>query len=128
MTQGKRALLYGDGTNVVHALTDPTGVPTGAAQSIAYAASITPDAALGERLIVGTLTGNLTISAPSNPRTGGMLVFAFTQDATGGRTITWNAAFKKAADGAGTANQKGATSFVYDGTNWVQVGGGLGWA
>ena len=78
MTQGKRALLYGDGTNVVHALTDPTGVPTGAAQSIAYAASITPDAALGERLIVGTLTGNLTISAPSNPRTGGMLVFAFT--------------------------------------------------
>ena len=72
--------------------------------------------------------GNLTISAPSNPRTGGMLVFAFTQDVTGGRTITWNAAFKKAADGAGTANQKGATSFVYDGTNWVQVGGGLGWA
>jgi hypothetical protein len=46
---------------------------------------------------------------------------------TGGRTITWNAAFKKAADGAGTANQKGATSFVYDGTNWVQVGGVGGW-
>lgn len=128
VTQGKRALLYADGTSVVHGLTDPAELPTGVAQSIAYAATITPDAALGERVIVGTLTGNLTINAPTNPRSGGMLVFCFTQDATGGRTITWNAAFKKAADTAGTANQKGATSFVYDEANWVQAAGMLGWA
>jgi hypothetical protein len=127
VTQGKRALLYADGTQVVQALTDPAAFPTGAAQSIAYAATITPDAALGERVIVGVLTGNLTINAPTNPRTGGMLVFSFAQDATGGRTITWNSVFKKAADGAGAANQKGATSFVYDGANWVQVGGALAW-
>lgn len=56
-----------------------------------------------------------------------MLVFSFTQDGTGSRIITWNAAFKKAADGAGTANQKGSTSFVYDGASWVQVGGALVW-
>jgi hypothetical protein len=85
VTQGKRALLYADGTQVVQALTDPAAFPTGAAQSIAYAATITPDAALGERVIVGVLTGNLTINAPTNPRTGGMLVFSFAQDATGGR-------------------------------------------
>jgi hypothetical protein len=127
VTQGKRVFLYADGTNVVPALTDPAALPTGAAQSIAYAATITPDGALGERVIVGALTGNLTINAPTNPRTGAMLVFGFTQDATGGRTLTWNAVFKKAADGAGTANQKGATSFVYDGANWVQVGGALEW-
>ncbi|MGI8426331.1 MAG: DUF2793 domain-containing protein [Actinomycetota bacterium] len=127
VTQGKRALLYADGTNVVQSLTDPAALPTGAAQSIAYTATITPDGSLGERVIVGTLTGNLTINAPTNPRTGAMLVFSFTQDASGGRAITWNGAFKKAADGAGTANQKGATSFVYDGANWVQVGGALAW-
>jgi hypothetical protein len=127
VTQGKRALLYADGTNVVLALTDPAELPTGAAQSIAYAVSITPDAALGERVIVGALTGNLTINAPTNPRTGAMLVFSFAQDATGGRSITWNAIFKKSADGVGTANQKGATSVVYDGANSVQVGGALSW-
>lgn len=97
-------------------------------QSIAYAATITPNGALGERVIVGALTGNLTINAPSNPRTGGMLSFGFAQDATGGRTITWNAAFLKAADGAGTASQKGATAFLYDGVSWVQIGGALAWA
>jgi hypothetical protein len=127
VTQGKRAILYADGTNVVGALTDPAQLPTGAAQSVPYAPSITPDAALGERVIVGTLSGNLTINTPTNSRTGGMLTFSFAQDPTGGRTITWNAAFKKAADGAGTANQKGATTFVYDGANWVQVSGALAW-
>jgi hypothetical protein len=100
---------------------------TCAAQSIAYAATITLDARLSERVIVGALTGNLTINAPTNPRTGAMLVFSFAQDATGGRTMSWNSVFKKAADGAGAANQKGATSFVYDGANWVQVGGALLW-
>lgn len=45
-----------------------------------------------------------------------------------GRAITWNAAFKKAADGAGTASQRGATRFIYDGTNWLQTGGALVWA
>lgn len=74
------------------------------------------------------MTGNLTINAPTNPRTGAMLVFGFTQDATGGRTITWNAVFKNVTDGTGAPNQKGATSFVYDGANWVQVGGALAWA
>lgn len=126
--QGKRAILYGDGTNIVSATTDPTQSPVGQNQDIAYAPAITPDAALGERMTVDALTGNLAINAPTNPRKGGKLCFAFTQDVTGGRTITWNAAFKKAADGGGTANQKGATEFVCDGANWVQVGGALAWA
>ncbi|MGH8570784.1 MAG: DUF2793 domain-containing protein, partial [Gammaproteobacteria bacterium] len=36
VTQGRRAVLYADGTNVVQALTDPAEPPTGAAQVIAY--------------------------------------------------------------------------------------------
>lgn len=88
-------------------------------QSIAYSASITPDAAAGERVVVGTLTGNLTVNAPSNPVLGAELHFAFAQDATGGRTITWNSVFKKNADGVALANQKSAIAFIYDGTDWV---------
>lgn len=116
---GQRALLYADGTNVVpasqHQLT----------QVIAFSTSITIDAEAGGRVLIGALTNNTTNNAPTNPTKGKILTFAFIQDATGGRTITWNAVFKKAADGAGTANQKGATQFVYDGTDWIQTGGPL---
>ena len=94
-------------------------------QEIAYAASITPSHPTGATVIVGALTGNLTVNAPTSPIKGGRLTFILVQDATGGRTITWNAVFKKAADGAGAANQKGATSFYYDGTDWIQEGGPL---
>jgi len=125
--QGRRTLLYGDGTNVVLADSDPTQGPA-TNQDIAYAASITPDASLGERVIVGILTGNITINAPANPRKGGKLEFVFEQDGTGARIITWNSAFKKAADGAGTAGQKTASSYIYDGAHWVQVSGaGIVW-
>ncbi len=97
-----------------------------AAQVIAYAASITPDAAIGERVLVGVLTGNLTVNAPSNPRKGALLSFAFAQDATGGRTVTWNSVFKKPADGSGTANQKAMLSCIYDGAHWIAATG-LSW-
>jgi hypothetical protein len=127
ITQGLRALLIGDGTNVYAAQSDPAQGGVGSNQHIAYATTITPDVRLGERVTVGTLTGNLTVNQPLNPRRGAKLEFAFTQDATGGRTITWDAVFRKAPDGVGTANQKGTTAFIYDGTNWVQVGGILTW-
>lgn len=97
-------------------------------QEIAYATPYTPDASLGERIVVAALTGALTINAPTNPVKGRVLTFSFLQDGTGGRVITWNAAFKKAADGAGTANQGAATQFIYDGANWRQIGGALTWA
>lgn len=127
VTQGLRALLIGDGTSIIAAQSDPAQGGVGTNQHITYAAAITPDVRLGERVTVGTLTGNITINAPTNPRRGARLEFVFAQDGTGNRTITWDVVFKKAADGAGTANQKGATAFLYDGANWVQVGGALAW-
>ncbi|MHB2010035.1 MAG: hypothetical protein ACYCOX_18615, partial [Acidobacteriaceae bacterium] len=90
------------------------------AQNVAYAAAITPDAALGDRVIVGALTGNITINAPLHPQIGQRLTFSYTQDATGGRTVAYNAVFLTSTLAAGTANQKGAHNFIYDGTNWVQ--------
>lgn len=119
--RGQRVALLCDATNWVL----PYSLPK--TQSIAYAASITPVVSDGERVVVGVLTGGITINAPTNPYAGAKLCLSFTQDGTGGRAITWNAVFKKAADGAGTANQVGATEFIYDGTNWVQLGGALAW-
>lgn len=119
--RGRLVELYADGTNV-------RPVDAGAfSQALAYAASIAVNAALGERVIVGALTGALTLSAPTNAQPGAVLEFAFLQDATGGRVITWDAAFAKAADGAGTANQRASARYLFDGTRWVQQGGALAW-
>lgn len=95
-------------------------------QTPAYAATITPNLTRSVNiLVVGALTGNVTIAAPIGARTGMILHIVFLQDGTGSRTITWNAAFAAAANGAGTANQIGATSFIYNGTRWVQIAGAL---
>lgn len=118
--QGRRVRLLCDGTNVVLA---ENYQPF---QDIAYAAAITPDIGAGRTIHVGVLTGNITINAPTGVIKGERVAFTFIQDGTGGRTITWNAVFKKAADGAGTANQVGTIEFIcYDGTNFIQSGGAL---
>lgn len=117
----QRATIYCDGANFD---SPQNSVNT---QDIAYAASITPNIRSGSSVIVGALTGNITVNAPTNAVKGVELSIAMTQDATGGRTITWNAVFKKAADGAGTASQKMVAVFKYDGTNWIQVGGPVTW-
>jgi hypothetical protein len=91
-----------------------------------YAASYTPTLQYAfTTIVMGILTGAQTIGAPIGARVGMRLTFNFRQDATGGRVVTWNAIFKKGADAAGTANQSGTTSFVFNGTNWVQDGGVL---
>lgn len=96
-------------------------------QDIAYAAAITPDLSLGDTVVVGTLTGNLTVNAPLNPTKGAHLILNYTADATPGRTITYNAAFKSSVVPVSTASAKASHHFIYDGTNWVQTGGALLW-
>lgn len=95
-----------------------------AVQSIAYAATITPDQYLGGTVIVGALTGNLTVNAPAEPYVGQTLRFMFTQDATGTRTVTFNSVFKKAGGAFTASTGNGAKSditFVYDGASWVET-------
>lgn len=94
---------------------------------VPFAATITPAASDVVTMVqVGALTGNVTVAAPTKAALGKILTFHFTQDGTGSRTITWNAIFSlAAANGAGTANQIGTTMFQYNGTKWVQIGGGL---
>jgi hypothetical protein len=93
---------------------------------IPYAATVTPNLTRSTNILLfGTLTGNITVANPLGARAGMKLTLVFTQDGTGGRTITYGAAFKFSANGAGTAGQVGATSFYYNGTVWVQDGAAL---
>ena len=94
-------------------------------QSLAYAATLAPNANKGSTIVVGTLTGNVTaVSAPTNPQAGQKLRFVFTQDATAGHTVAgWNAVYKvhTAVPGGATNGQKCQIDFEYDGTNWIQI-------
>lgn len=59
---------------------------------LADASTIAVSASLGSYMSV-TLGGNRTMGAPSNPQHGQVITFALKQDATGSRTVTWNAAY-----------------------------------
>lgn len=77
-----------------------SGSGTGAlpAVTVAYAASITPDIDTYSIFNVGTLTGPITINAPTGtPTDNTTLLFRFVQDGTG-RAITWNGAFAFSTD------------------------------
>lgn len=91
----------------------------GARQTITDATTFTLDCALGSFHSI-TLGGNRTAAAFSNPVAGQHLYLKVTQDATGSRTITWNANVDWAANTAPTLSTTAAASdlleFVYDGT------------
>jgi hypothetical protein len=69
-----------------------------------------------------TLTGNVTITF-SNPLNGGTHILVFTQDATGGRTVTWPGSVVWPGGSAPTPNTAASAvtkyEFLYDGTSFV---------
>lgn len=93
-------------------------------QNPVFAASYTPDPELGEIVFYPALTANLTVNAPVNPVRGMKLHFFFTQNGSGGWTVTFNSVFKKTG-GAFTAtagaNTKCNIAFMYDGTAWQET-------
>jgi hypothetical protein len=97
-------------------------------------ASVTPlvvDASVGDHVLNYVLTANQTIGAPTNGKAGEMLFFTFTQNGTGGWTVTWNAVFPRVtwSDAGNAANTRSSIAFVcLDGTNWLQVGAQRLWA
>jgi hypothetical protein len=78
-----------------------------------------------------TLAGNRTLSAPSGttPIAGQFVSLLIIQDGTGGRSITWNAAYEFAADTAptltATASLGDLFTFRYNGAKWLEVGRNL---
>ena len=73
-----------------------------------------------------TLGGNRTLNAASNGAAGQFVSLLVIQDATGSRTLTWNAAYEFAADTpptlTTTANVGDLFVFRYNGTKWLEVG------
>lgn len=80
-----------------------------------------------------TLGGNRTMAAPTNQIAGAVYTLIVIQDGTGNRTLTWNAAFKSAANSANAfaptlstaAGSKTVLTFISDGTNMLGYGGGV---
>ena len=76
-----------------------------------------------------TLTGNVTLSAPSNQQSGAFYSLALIQDGTGSRTVTFNSAYKFTGATAPTltttASAKDIIIFKSDGTNLLEVGRSL---
>jgi len=88
--------------------------------ALSDAATIALDASTGTSFQV-TIGGNRTIGAPTNPAIGQRITLLVQQDATGGRTLSWNGVFKQGWSNSGNgAHKRTSISFVYDGTNWNQ--------
>jgi hypothetical protein len=81
--------------------------------SLTYAASLTPDLDDGRAFLV-TLTGNVTLNAPSNLVAGAGFWIRFTQDGTGSRAITFNGAYRFAGGAAPSlTTTAGASDMLY---------------
>jgi hypothetical protein len=89
----------------------------------ASSGTISIDATNLPKVVSHTLTGNVTIAAPTGMYTGQKLTFIFTQGGSAGYTVTWNSVFVQnwSDVGAGTLGAKAAIGFIYDGSKWVQV-------
>lgn len=95
-------------------------------QSVSYAAALSAvNFNSGNRIQVGALTGNITsMGTPTNiPPQGTGIIYEFTQDGTGGRTLVWNSLHKGSwPTTSGTASQKKTVTGRSDGTNLIFVG------
>lgn len=87
----------------------------------AFAATTTPDPYTAEFWNIGALTSDITIANPAAAHIGQMLEISVTQDATGGRKVTWGNLYKAVTAASKLPNQRSAWRFRYDGTNWVVV-------
>lgn len=87
-------------------------------QSVTYAATLAVNLQLGNRVVVGALTGNVTMSSPTNvPSPGVTVAYELVQDATGGFSTTWSTLHKGAwPTSSGAANQKRLVTGRSDGT------------
>ena len=96
---------------------------------VAYAGTVAPDITAGTFIEIGALTGNIQVNALGGTTgtiiNGMEVTFRFTQDGTGGRTVTWNGNYRFPtawSDAGNGANTTSSITLKYDGTNWVAMG------
>lgn len=88
-------------------------------QTIAYAASMTPNANSGNAITIGQLTGSPAMNAMTNQTAGMPFYMIITVDGTD-RTVTWNANYYLAGGASSTlfsANTRNVVSGFSDGSN-----------
>lgn len=68
------------------------------------------------------LTENVTINAPANPIDGQTINILLKQDATGGRTVTWNAVFRFSGGSAPTMTATANKADLYKGVYNITLG------
>ncbi|MGB0664394.1 MAG: hypothetical protein ACPGMR_11475 [Pontibacterium sp.] len=85
-----------------------------------YAFTFNPNALETETFKMTLSGGGVSVGAPSGAYKNQKLSFIFVQDATGGRSISFNSVFKTAGTVSTTANSTSYFEFVFDGTSWIQ--------
>jgi hypothetical protein len=110
-------------TGLVTALNDKASTththirPNPAPVALVDGTTIATDASLGNHFRV-TLGGNRTLSNPTSPVDGQKVLWEFTQDATGGRTITLGSQFTNFTGLASLVAATGAGKRTYMGAIW----------
>lgn len=100
--------------------------PAQTSQALTDGATVNWDTSSGAYATI-TFAGSRTMAAPTNLKTGGVYALKTTQDATGGRSPTWNSVFKNTPLIDLAANGVTLLIWVSDGTNLYFIGGqGLG--
>jgi hypothetical protein len=92
--------------------------------AVTYSASMTIDTALGNYFTITANNGTAyTINAPTNAADGQRITIEISNTSGGALgTATWNGAFKMVAwTNPASANSR-AIDFIYNGSNWRQVG------
>ena len=125
LTDGGQKAFNGSSTLTSGAVTLKRAVPV--AQTVASSATPALDCNLGNAVSLATgANATVTWGAPTNvPPAGERVTITITQDATGARTVAFNAAyiFPTAFSNTGnTANKKTTVLFVSDGTSLVAQG------
>lgn len=138
VTQGKMAIVICDGTNVVSdfevALAANASNLGGVAAAafaqlavrntytksqdvqgvdVAYSATIELDASLSNVFDIGALTGNLTLSNPTNTVHGQTIIVHLTQDGTGSHTVTFGSNWLFPGGSTGIASGANEKSSIY---------------
>jgi hypothetical protein len=120
--------FFYDGTNWQETSRSRLGNLDGS-QTVAFASSITPDPYAGGYVVVGTLTGAMTVNNPAAGAlfSGMRLGFQFIQDGSGGHTVTWGTQYKGVTGStvSTTANTTTTLWFIYDSSSGLQPMGGV---
>lgn len=92
-----------------------------------YPATVTPNRKLGKIIDYRVIAGDVTIGIPIGASDAGtIMTIAWQQDSSGGRTVTFNAIYRRASALSTTANQRNILTFFNNGTQLIEMSSAIG--